>query len=124
MDFFHRLDNQQYAAFKMSMMNMWATTAVKQPKTPNEVYCLAGSWIKQPTRTESGYAITFVTIEEDARRTKKESEIQEKGRQSLKQEEGQAKIQTAVVKRRRKTYCAYSALSAGSLGIIQRQRYA
>jgi len=35
------------------------------------VYHLAGSWIKQPTRTESGYAATFVTIEEDARRTNK-----------------------------------------------------
>jgi hypothetical protein len=71
MDFFHGLDNQRYAAFKTSMMNGWATTAVKAPKTPNEVYHLAGSWIKQPTSTESGYAATFVTIEEDARRTNK-----------------------------------------------------
>jgi hypothetical protein len=71
MDFFHGLDNQRYAAFKTSMMNGWATTAVKAPKTPNEVYRLAGSWIKQPTRTESGYAATFVTIKEDARRTNK-----------------------------------------------------
>jgi len=71
MDFFHGLDNQRYATFKTSMMNGWATTAVKAPKTPNEVYHLARSWIKQPTRTESGYAATFVTIEEDARRTNK-----------------------------------------------------
>jgi hypothetical protein len=71
MDFFHGLDNQRYATFKTSMMNGWATTAVKAPKTPNEVYRLAGSWIKQPTRTESGYAAMFVTIEEDARRTNK-----------------------------------------------------
>ena len=71
MDFFHGLDNQCYAAFKMSMMKGWATTTVKPPKTTNEVYRLAGSWIKQPTRTESGYAATFVTIEEDARRTNK-----------------------------------------------------
>ena len=53
------------------MMNEWATTAVKAPKMPNKVYRLAGSWIKQPTRMESGYAATFVTIEEDARRTNK-----------------------------------------------------
>jgi hypothetical protein len=71
MDFFHSLDNQHYAAFKTSMKNGWTTTAVKAPKTPNEVYRLAGSWIKQPTRTESGYAATFLTIEEDARRTNK-----------------------------------------------------
>jgi hypothetical protein len=71
MDFFLGLDNQRYAAFKTSMMNGWATTAVKAPKTPNEVYRLAGSWIKQPTRMESGYAATFVTNEEDARRTNK-----------------------------------------------------
>jgi hypothetical protein len=71
MDFFHDLDNQRYAAFKTSMMNGWAATAVKAPKTPNEVYCLAGSWIKQCTRMESEYAATFVTIEEDARRTNK-----------------------------------------------------
>jgi hypothetical protein len=71
MKFFRGLDNQHYAAFKMSMMNGWATTAVKAPKTPNEMYRLAGSWIKQPTRTESGYAATFVTIKEDAKRTSK-----------------------------------------------------
>ena len=71
MDFFHGLDIQRYGAFKTSMMNGWATKAIKTPKTPNEVYRLAGSWIKQPTRTEGGYAATFVTIEEDARRTNK-----------------------------------------------------
>jgi hypothetical protein len=53
MDFFHGLDNQCYAAFKMSMMKGWATTTVKPPKTTNEVYRLAGSWIKQPIRTEA-----------------------------------------------------------------------
>jgi hypothetical protein len=70
MDFFHGLDNQHYAAFKTSMMNGWATTAVKALKTPNEVYRLVGSWIKQPTRTESGYAATFVTIEENKQEEK------------------------------------------------------
>jgi len=53
------------------MMNGWATTTVKASKTPNEVYHLAVGWIKQPTRTESGYAATFVTIEEDAGGTNK-----------------------------------------------------
>ena len=71
MDFFHGLDNQLYAALKTSMMNRWATTAVKAPKTPNKVYHLAGNWIKQLTRTESGYAATFIIIEEDARKTNK-----------------------------------------------------
>jgi hypothetical protein len=38
MDFFHGLDNPKYGAFKMAMLNGWATTAVKPPKTPNMIY--------------------------------------------------------------------------------------
>jgi len=33
MDFFHGLDNAKYGAFKTSMLNRWATKAVKPPKT-------------------------------------------------------------------------------------------
>jgi hypothetical protein len=98
MDFFHSLDNQCYAAFKTSMIYGWATTAVKAPKTPNELYHLAGSWIKQPT---------------------------EKVNQSLRQEEEPVKIQAAVTaKRKRKTCCTFSASSARSLGATQHRKHA
>jgi hypothetical protein len=48
------LDNGRYGAFKTSMLNRWATKAVKPPKTANEIYRLAGSWVQQPTRTDGG----------------------------------------------------------------------
>jgi hypothetical protein len=53
-DFFQSLDNVEYTAFKTSMLNRWATKAIKLPLTPNEVYKLAGSWTKQPSCTKGG----------------------------------------------------------------------
>jgi len=50
------------------MLNGWATKAVKPPKMANKIYRLAGSWVKQPTRTDGGgYAATYMTIEEEAK---------------------------------------------------------
>jgi hypothetical protein len=54
MEFFHGLDNAKYGVFKMSMVNEWATKAVKPPKTANEIYRLADSWVKQTARTDGG----------------------------------------------------------------------
>jgi hypothetical protein len=54
MDFFHGLDNAKYGAFKTSMLNGWATKAIQLPKTPNKIYRLAGSQVKQPTCTKGG----------------------------------------------------------------------
>jgi hypothetical protein len=54
MYFFHGLDNNRYAAFKTSLLNGWTMQVVKAPRTPNEICHLAGSWIKQPNRTEGG----------------------------------------------------------------------
>jgi hypothetical protein len=46
MDFFHGLDNAKYGAFKTVMLSGWAPKAVTLPKTPNEIYRWAGSWVK------------------------------------------------------------------------------
>jgi hypothetical protein len=54
MDFFHRLDNAKYGLFMMAMLNGWALKGITPPKMPNEIYRLAGSWVKQPTHTREG----------------------------------------------------------------------
>ncbi len=57
------------------MLNGWATKTVKLPKTPNKIYRLAGSWVKQPAHTKGGgYATTYLTIKEESKlRVKKET---------------------------------------------------
>jgi hypothetical protein len=67
MDFFHGLEQGKYGAFKTSMLNAWTTRAIAPPTSVNEIYKMAGSWVKTSTRTDGGIASTFVTIEEEAR---------------------------------------------------------
>ncbi len=68
MEFFHGLDQGKYGAFKTSMLNAWTTGAVKPPTTVNEIYKMAGSWVKTSTHIDGGLASSFVTtIEEEAR---------------------------------------------------------
>jgi len=74
LDFFHGLDQARYATFKTSMMNGWATKAFDPPDTPNNIYRIAGSWVKPATKMEGGPGATFVTIEEDAKLNKKRNE--------------------------------------------------
>jgi hypothetical protein len=74
LDFFHGLDQGRYATFKTSMLNGWATKAFDPPDTPNDIYRLAGSWVKPVTKMEGGPGATFVTIEEDAKINKKRNE--------------------------------------------------
>jgi hypothetical protein len=84
MDFFHGLDNGRYGAFKTSMLNGWATKAVKPPKMANEIYRLAGSWVKQPTRTDGGgYAATYMTIEEEAKIRAKKANPKKPGKDKV-----------------------------------------
>jgi len=84
MDFFHGLDNGRYGAFKTSMLNGWATKAVKPPKTANEIYRLAGSWVKQPTCTDGGgYAATYMTIEEEVKIRAKEANPKKPGKDKV-----------------------------------------
>jgi len=71
LDFFHGLDQGSYAQFKTSMLNGWATKAFDPPETPNDIYRIAGAWVKPTTKIEGGTAATFVTIEEEARINKK-----------------------------------------------------
>ncbi len=50
MDFFHGLDQGKYRAFKAEMMNGWNSKVIKPPTTLNEIYKMAGSWVKTNTR--------------------------------------------------------------------------
>lgn len=43
MDFFHGLDQAKYGMFKTSMLNGWATGAIKLPEMVNEMYWIASS---------------------------------------------------------------------------------
>jgi hypothetical protein len=74
LDFYHRLDQGRYATFKTSMLNGWARKAFDPPDTPNDIYRIAGSWVKPATKMEGGPGATFVTIEEDAKFNKKRNE--------------------------------------------------
>jgi hypothetical protein len=67
LDFFHGLDQARYAAFKTSMLNGWATKAFDPLKTVNDIYRIAGAWVKPTSKPDGGTAATFVTIEEDAK---------------------------------------------------------
>jgi len=74
LDFFHGLDQGRYATSKTSMLNGWATKAFDPPDTPNDIYRIAGLWVKPATKIEGGTGATFVTIEEDVKINKKTNE--------------------------------------------------
>jgi hypothetical protein len=75
MDFFHGLNDVKYAVFKINMLNGWAARSIIPPSMPNEVYQLAGSWIRQPTHVKGGgCTATNMIIEEDAKKTRKRSQ--------------------------------------------------
>jgi hypothetical protein len=65
LDFFHGLDQGRYAQFKTSMLNGWATKAFDPLETPNDIYCIAGAWVKRTVKIEGGAAVALVTIEEE-----------------------------------------------------------
>jgi hypothetical protein len=49
------------------MLNGWATKAFDPPKTVNDIYRIAGAWVKPTSKPDGGTAATFVTIEEDTK---------------------------------------------------------
>jgi hypothetical protein len=67
LDFFHGLDQARYAAFKTSMLNGWATKAFDPPQMVNDIYRIAGAWVKPTSKPDGSTAATFVTTEEDAK---------------------------------------------------------
>jgi hypothetical protein len=82
MDFFYGLDDGKYGLFKTNMINGWTTGAFKPPTTINEIYRVAGNWVKPTSRSEGGTSATYVTIEEDAaqkRRKEQEKKARNKG---------------------------------------------
>jgi hypothetical protein len=61
MDFFHGLDDIKYAEFKQNMKNWWGMKSMQPPKTVNEIYRLAGVWVKPTARSETCMAATYHT---------------------------------------------------------------
>jgi hypothetical protein len=80
MDFFYGLDPVKYGIFKTNMINGWTTGAFRPPTTVNEIYRVAGNWVKPTSKLEGGTAATYVTIEEDAaiKRRKEQTEKNKK----------------------------------------------
>jgi hypothetical protein len=79
LDFFHGLDQGRYATFKTSMLNGWAMKAFDPPQTVNDIYRIAGTWVRPSSKPDGGTAATYVTIEEEAkRRVKQEKKIKQK----------------------------------------------
>jgi hypothetical protein len=67
MDFFYGLDPVKYGVFKTNMINGWTTGAFKPPATVNEIYRIAGHWVKPNSKLEGGEtSAMYVTIEEHA----------------------------------------------------------
>jgi hypothetical protein len=58
------------------MINGWTTGAFKPLATVNEIYRVAGNWVKPTSKLEGGTSATYVTIEEHAaiKRRKEQSE--------------------------------------------------
>jgi len=56
---------------KTSLLNGWATKAFDPPETPNNIYPIAGAWVKPIEKNKGGTTATFVSIEEEARINKK-----------------------------------------------------
>jgi hypothetical protein len=62
------------------MINGWTTGAFRPPTTVNEIYRVAGNWVKPTSKLEGGTSATYVTIEEDAaiKRRKEQTEKNKK----------------------------------------------
>jgi hypothetical protein len=71
MDFFHGLGQGRYAVFKTKMLNGWAAGAFEPPDTVNKIFRLAGSWVKSVAKGEGGTAVSYVTLEDDAKKNNK-----------------------------------------------------
>jgi hypothetical protein len=65
LDFFHGLDPGRYGAFKTNMLNGWNLRSIALPETPNEIYRIAGSWVKPVSRIEGHMAAMYMTVEEE-----------------------------------------------------------
>jgi hypothetical protein len=78
MDFFHGLDNGRYAAFKSNMLNGWAAEAFNPPGTINQIFRIAATWVKPVPRGDGGTAVSYVTLEDDAKGKAKKKEQQKK----------------------------------------------
>ena len=52
MDFFHGLDDVKYAELQQNVKNGWAMKSMQPPKTVNEIYRLAGVWVKPTARSK------------------------------------------------------------------------
>jgi hypothetical protein len=73
MDYLHKLEQGRYAVFKTNMLNVWAAGAFNPPDTVNKIFQLAGSWVKPVPKGEQGTAVSYVTLEDDAKKREQEA---------------------------------------------------
>jgi hypothetical protein len=55
------------------MLNVWAAGAFNPPDTVNKIFQLAGSWVKPVPKGEQGTAVSYVTLEDDAKKREQEA---------------------------------------------------
>jgi hypothetical protein len=129
LDFFHGLDQRRYATFKTSMLNGWATKAFDLPQTVNDIYRLAGTWVRPSSKSDGGTAATYVTIEEEAKqRAKQDKKIKKKEKRRRSQRQLWQPLVRLVQKEAtmgrkcQKIYRTSSALDARRKDIIRHQK--
>jgi hypothetical protein len=76
MDFFHGLDDGRYGEFKQNVKNGWAMKSMNPPTTVNQIYRLAGVWVKLTARAETGTGATYHT-EQRKTHQKEEGKVEE-----------------------------------------------
>jgi hypothetical protein len=122
MDFFYGLDPVKYGVFKMNMIKGWTMGAFKPPSTVNEIYCIAGNWVKLTSKLEGRTSATYVTIEEHTA-IKRRKEQAEKTRARQRQMESSQKT---MEKKTRRTEPSSNAGTAKKKAIflasVQRRR--
>jgi hypothetical protein len=56
------LDKGRFGTFKADMLTSWAAWAFESPMTVNQIYCTAGSWVKQAPKIVGRAASMYVTM--------------------------------------------------------------
>jgi hypothetical protein len=62
------------------MLKGWATKAFDPPQTVNDIYRIAGTWVRPSSKPDGGTAATYVTIEEEAKHRAKQEKKKQSGK--------------------------------------------
>ncbi len=78
------------------MLNGWAAGAFDPPDTVNAIFGLAGSWVKPVAKGEGGTAVSYVTLEDDAKKLTNESKMLSVSRSQTPRSKTQLQTQKAT----------------------------